>query len=96
MTHPTLTPSSAGLVANGASRTTFASTEPARERHKIIAALEGLSAADQLPHYLSDADVRRRAVDWLRREGCAGHEIPSETTFKRELPLLRFMWRQST
>jgi hypothetical protein len=72
------------------------STEPARERHKIIAALEGLSANGQLAHYLSDADVRRRAVEWLRRAGCASHEIPSETTFKRELPPLRTMWRRST
>ena len=75
---------------------TTPSTEPARERHKIIAALEGLSAAGQLPHYLSDADVRGRAVNWLRQQGCASHEIPSETTFKRELPPLRIMWRQST
>jgi hypothetical protein len=85
-----------GRLAIGALRSTTASTEPARERHKIIAALEGLIAADQLPHYLSDADVRRRAVDWLRHQGCAGHEIPSDTTFKRELPALRIMWRQST
>ena len=76
---------------------TEGSTEPARKHHKVVAAVGALRAAGQLPPYLSDADVRRRAKDWLKRDqGCADHEIPSDTTFKRELPKLRSSWRRST
>jgi hypothetical protein len=96
MTRPTLTPSSAGLVANGATRTTIASTAPARQSHKVFWSVKALSDAGMLKPWHRDFEVRDLAVGWLKSQGCSTARMPGDGTWKRELPTLRRLWRVST
>jgi hypothetical protein len=96
MTHPTLTPSPAGLAANGATRTTIASTEPARQGHKVIWSVMALAEVGALKPWHRDFEVRDLAIDWLKSQGCSAARMPGDGTWKRELPALRHLWRVST
>jgi hypothetical protein len=97
MTNFTLTPPSAGLVAtNGATRTTFASTEPARQSHKVIWSVTALSERGVLKPWHRDFEVRELAIEWLKGQDCSTARMPGYATWKRELPKLRPLWRVST
>ena len=96
MTYPTLTPSSAGLVTNGATRTTISSTEPARQGHKVIWSVMSLAEAGALKPWHRDFEVRELAEGWLKSQGCPASRLPGFATWKRELAKLRSLWREST
>jgi hypothetical protein len=96
MTQLTLTRSSAGLAKNGATRTTIASTEPARQAHKVIWSVMALSEAGRLKPWHRDFEVRDLAIGWLKSQGCSPAGLPGDATWKRELAKLRVIWRVST
>jgi hypothetical protein len=69
---------------------------PARQRDKIIAIVLDLAKAGDLRPWHRDCEVRARAEARLKELGCPRHERPSLTTWKRELPKLRELWRSSS
>jgi hypothetical protein len=58
---------------------------PRGQSGKISAAVSALRTADQLPAWLTFAEIRRRTDAWLRSQGLFAHELPSRSAYYRYL-----------